>query len=192
MLRRPAPLPRGLGRRQGAQGWRVVVEQGGQRQIDGQTVGRIGDQIRIQAHTHLAFGGGGGMRSAVGGGADHGVRTGFAPAQGGECAQAIGVQGEQKALLRFVAPDLLGPHAELVEQPFRLQQQFAAPAAVVQQFRHSVAEPTRPQIVDEEYGVVVALTPAGIQHLLAAPLHFRVFALHRGEIDLRFPLAGLH
>src|SRR5690606_19042334 len=65
-------------------------------------------------------------------------------------------------------------------------------AAVVDQFREGVGKTTGTDVMDELDRVLFAQLPAAVDDFLATTLHFRVVALHRGEIQVRRAGAGGH
>mmetsp|Transcript_39813 Transcript_39813/g.71320 ORF Transcript_39813/g.71320 Transcript_39813/m.71320 type:complete len:457 (+) Transcript_39813:2304-3674(+) len=87
-------------------------------------------------------------------------------------------------LLGLVAPDLHGGHA-LVSTVHLPELQQGPAVTVMDNLRHSIAEPPCPHVVDALDGVGMPKGRAGIDHLLAAALHFGVVPLHTGEVQLR-------
>ena len=59
-----------------------------------------------------------------------------------------------------------------------------AAAAVVDQFRQGVGQAAGTDVMDEADRVALAELPAAVDHFLATSLHFRVVALHRGEVEV--------
>jgi len=119
----------------------------------------------------------------LGGFADDGERRALAAAEFGEGVDAIGGDREDVAFLRFVAPDLEGRHARLVVGNLA-EVEFAAAAAVVDEFGKGVGETAGADVVDEGDGVFGAERPAAVDDLLAAAFHLGVVALDGGEIEI--------
>ena len=67
-----------------------------------------------------------------------------------------------------------------------------ADAGIVQEFRDRVRQATRTDVVDRYDRIVCTAGPARVDDFLAAPLHFGVVALHRGEVELLGTHAGCH
>jgi hypothetical protein len=63
---------------------------------------------------------------------------------------------------------------------------------VVDQLGQRVGQAAGADVVDQQDRVVVAQRPAAVDDLLAAALHLRVAALHRGEIEVLAALAARH
>ena len=115
--------------------------------------------------------------------ADDGERAALAFAERLERGEASRGDGEDVALLGFVAPNLEWRQARLgVGDSAELE--FAAAAAVVDEFGQGVGDAAGADIVDERNGVFGAEGPAAVDDLLAATFHFRVVALDAGEIEI--------
>ena len=127
----------------------------------------------------------------LGGLADDGVGRAFAGAEGFEGGDAVGRDGEDVALLGFVAPEFERRHAGLVVGQFA-QVEPAAAAAVVDELRQGVGDAACADVVDEGDRVLVPEGPAAVDHLLAAALHLGVVALHAGEIEVLAAVAAGH
>ncbi len=148
----------------------------------------------VQRHVHgvvAEVAVGHGQLALLGGLADHGEGTTLAFADGLEGLEVLGVHGEHVALLGLVAPDLQRAHARLVVRHVA-QLEAAAATGIVDQFGEGVGQAARTHVVDEGDGVVFTQLPAAVDDLLAAALHFRVLALHRGEIQVGGAGAGGH
>ena len=109
-------------------------------------------------------------------------RTALAFAQDGEIGDAVGVDGEDVALLGFVAPDLERRHAGIVagDGP---QLDRCAPSGAVDQLGKRVGQPPGADVVNGANRVGGAELPAPVDDLLAAALHLRVLALHGREVE---------
>ena len=123
----------------------------------------------------------------VGGGADHGVEAAFAGAEGLEGVEGVRGDRQDVAFLGFVAPDFHGAHGAV----------FVVDAAEVEmsargfdQFGESVGEAAGADVVDGQDRVVRAEGDAGVDHHLAAALHFGIAALHGIEIEILGLVAG--
>ena len=118
------------------------------------------------------------------GGRDANDREGaaFARAQRLEQRQRLRRDGHHVALLAFVAPDLLGAHAAAAQRN-RAQREARAAPCVVAQLGEGIGQAAGAHIVDGQYRVVGAHQRAMVDHLLRAPLHLRVAALHRVEVQ---------
>ena len=118
------------------------------------------------------------------GGADPRKRTPLARANRLEFFQPARrrVQRQHIPLLRFVAPHLQRRHARLVARHLA-QLKRAAAAGVARQLRQRVGEAARADIVNRHNRIVVAERAAVVDDFLTPPLHFRVAALHRGEVQ---------
>src|SRR5690606_15467305 len=88
-------------------------------------------------------------------------------------------------------PDFQRAHARLVVGHVAQLEAAAAPG-VVDQFREGVGQAAGTHVVDELDRVALAQLPAAVDDLLAATFHLRVFALHRGEVQVRGAGAGGH
>src|SRR5664280_142519 len=106
-----------------------------------------------------------------------------------EGADAVGGDGEDVALLGFIAPDLQRAHAGLVVRDLAQVETPAAPA-VVDEFREGIGNTAGADIVDEGDGVFRAKRPATVDDLLAAALHLGVVALDAGEIEILVAVAA--
>ena len=60
----------------------------------------------------------------------------------------------------------------------------AADAGIVEDLGYRVGQATGADVVDRYDRIRVAAGPAGVDDFLATPLHFRVVALHRCEVEL--------
>ena len=109
-------------------------------------------------------------------------RTALALAQRGEVGDPARVDGQDVAFLGFVAPDLERRHRGVVAGD-GAQLEPSAASGAVHQLGQGVGQPSRPDVVDGEDGVVRAELPAAIDDLLAAALHLGVPALHGGEVE---------
>ncbi|MCY1501904.1 hypothetical protein D9M68_359910 [compost metagenome] len=154
---------------------------------------RLAEQ-HVERHVHRLVAEvavGDGQVLLLGGLADHRERAALALADGLEGFEVGGVHRHDIAFLRLVAPDFQRAHARLVVR-YRTQLEAAAAAAVVDQFRQGVGDAAGADVVDELDRVVLAHLPAAVDDLLAAALHFRVLALHRGEVEVGGAGAGRH
>ena len=101
------------------------------------------------------------------------------------------VDGENIAFLGFVAPDFHGRHCAIgAWNPPQFQ--FAAMAAIIEEFRQRIGQAARPNVMNRENRVVLTQCPAGIYHFLATPLHFRITALHGSKIQFFLTLPAAH
>src|SRR5262249_23148673 len=118
----------------------------------------------------------------AGGVPDEGERTPLALAQRTEAVEVAGGDGEHVAFLGLVAPDLQRRHAALF---VRDEPQIDLPPALsrVHHFRDRIGQPPCADVVDREYGIVVALRPAAVDHFLGPALHLGIAALHGIEIE---------
>ena len=123
--------------------------------------------------------------------AEHRVRAAFALAQRAELIDPLRRDCEHIALLRFVAPQFGRAHARFFTRN-GAQIEPCTVAGAVRQFGQRVRQTTRADVVHGEDGVVVAHLPAAVDHLLCAPLDFRVAALHRREVEVGRVGAGRH
>ena len=119
----------------------------------------------------------------LGGLADDGEGTALAFAEDGESGEAGGGHGHDVALLGLVAPDRERGHAGLVVGELA-EVEFAAAAAVVDEFGEGVGDAAGADIVDEGNGVLVTEGPAAVDDLLGAALHLGVVPLNGGEIEI--------
>ena len=105
--------------------------------------------------------------------------------------QMIGFHRQHIALLGFVAPDLERRHARFIVRHIA---ELEAPSAatVLDQFGQRVAQPPRTHIVDKGNGIISTQAPTAINHLLTAPLYFRVLSLHRGKVEVLGAVAARH
>ncbi len=118
-----------------------------------------------------------------GGFTDDSEGAAFAVTDGGEGGELSGGDGEDVAFLGFVAPDFDGAHAGFVIWHCAEFEGTAA-SSVVDEFGKCVGDTAGADIVDEGDGVVFAECPAAVDDLLAAALHFGVFALDAGEVEV--------
>ena len=123
--------------------------------------------------------------------ADHREGAALAFADRLEAREVGGVHRQHVALLRLVAPDFQWAHARLVVGHVA-QFEATTAAAVVDQLRQGVGDTAGTHVVDELDRVGVTQLPAAVDDLLATPLHFRVLALHRGEVEIGGTGAGGH
>ena len=126
-----------------------------------------------------------------GGGADHREHAAFARAQRGEFLDPRRWDAEHVAFLRFVAPQLHRRQRRIVLRHLA-KVDGAADAGIVQQFRDRVGQAAGTDVVHGHDRVVVAHRHAAVDDFLRAPLHLRVVALHRGEIELLAGVARRH
>src|SRR5690606_29945242 len=118
-----------------------------------------------------------------GGFAHDGEGRAFTRAELCERIDTIRRNREDVALLRFVAPDFERRHAGLVVGQFA-QVEFAAAAAVVDEFGQGVGNAAGADVVNERDGILIAERPAAIDDFLATTLHLGVVALHGSEIEI--------
>ena len=116
--------------------------------------------------------------------ADHGKGAALALADSLETLEISGIHGQHIALLGLVAPDFQRRHARLIVGHVA-QFEATAPATVVDQLRQGIGDAAGTHVMDKLDRVGIAQLPAAVDHLLAAALHFRVLALHRGKIQIR-------
>ncbi len=95
------------------------------------------------------------------------------------------------AFLGFVGPDLQWAHARLVVR-YIAQFKATTASAIIDQLREGVGQTACTYVMDEGDGVFVTQLPAPVDNLLTAALHFRVFALYRGKIQVLGTAAGRH
>ena len=115
--------------------------------------------------------------------ADDGIGTTLPLAKGAELVQSLRFEGEDIAFLGFVAPDLHRRHARFVAKHLAEFEAAAAPG-IMDDFRHRIGQAAGADIMDGQYRRGVAKRIAAVDDFLAAALHFRVVALHRGEIQI--------
>jgi hypothetical protein len=120
---------------------------------------------------------------SVGGVAEHGEGAAFAPAQRLEFVELVDGDGQDVALLRFVAPDLQRRHAGLVVGDLA-QLEAGAAMTVVYQFGQGVGKPARADVVNGNDRTCLAKRATAVDDFLAASLHLGVVALDRGEIEI--------
>ncbi len=116
--------------------------------------------------------------------ADHGVGTAFTRT---DCIEALDIarfDGKHVTLLRFIAPQL-ERRQPAVGTRNALERKAPAAATILHQFGQRIRQAAGPDVVNEADRIILTELPAAIDHLLAAVLHLRVVALHRGEIELR-------
>ena len=120
----------------------------------------------------------------LGGGTDPRKRASLARANRLEFFQMARrrVERQHITLLRFVAPHLQRRHARLVARHLA-QFKRAAAAGVARQLRQRVGEAAGADIVNRHNRIVVAERAAVVDDFLTPALHFRVAALHRGEVQ---------
>ena len=157
---------------------RRLAEQHRQRHVDRR------DRPRAASSTH--------QPAVAGGVADDGERAALARAQRLELGEALGRDARARS-----APALRCTTARAATCPARRSESArsskrrAAPA-VVDQLGQRVRQAAGADVVDREDRVVVAERPAAVDHLLAAPLHLGVVALHRREIEVLVRRARRH
>src|SRR5690606_31675335 len=155
---------------------RRLAEQHRQRHVDWLVV-----EVTVVEHQQLFFSGF----------TDYGEGATLALADGLEALE-VGVRhGHDVAFLGFVGPDFQRAHARLVIGDVA-QLEAATAATIVDQFREGVGQPACAHVVDKGDGVLFAQLPAAVDDLLAAAFHFRVLALHRGEVQVFSTAAGGH
>ena len=164
---------------------RGLAEQQIHRHVDGAVL--RGDGIHVAAfgavgHDQAFF---------VGGDADRRERAAFAFAQGAEFGQMLRRDAEHITFLRFIAPQLHRRQRGIIAGHFA-QIDDAALVGIVQQFRDGVRQTAGTDVVHEADRVGRAAREAAVDYFLATPLHFRVVALHRGEIERFRTLPGRH
>ncbi len=113
----------------------------------------------------------------------HGEGAAFAVTDGDECVELVCGDGEDVAFLGFVAPDLDGAHSWFVVGNVTEFESSAA-SAVIDEFGQSVGDAACADVMDEGDGVLAAESPATVDDLLAAALHFGVLALDAGEVEV--------
>ena len=160
---------------------RRLAEQHVHRQVD-RCIGRDVARHGTVGHHQVFFGGGY---------ADRGERAALACAQRGELGQALLRHTEHIALLRLVAPQLHRRQRRIIGRHLA-QVDDAADPRVMQQFGDGVGQATGTDVMEELDRVVGAHRHAAIDDFLAATLHFRVVALHAGEIQVFGAFAGSH
>ncbi len=160
---------------------RRLAEQHVHRQVD-RRIGRGVARHGAVGHDQVFFGGGH---------ADGSERATLTRAQRGELGQAFLGHAQHVAFLRFVAPQLhrrqrriVGGHLAQIDD--------AADIRVVQQFGDGIGQATGTDVVEELDRVVGAHRHAAVDDLLAAAFHFRVVALHAGEVQVLGAFAGGH
>ena len=133
--------------------------------------------------------------------ADDGEGAALAFAQRAEFGQPRRRDGQHVALLRLVAPDLGRRHAGFLDVHFAQVEACAATAAV-REFGQGVRQAAGADVVDRQDRVAVARRPAvtlgraelpaAVDHFLRTPLHLRVAALHRREVEVLGVAASAH
>ena len=118
-------------------------------------------------------------------------RTTFALTKCSKVIKSIGIDQHHVTFLRLVTPDLQRRHAAVGTMDIT-QLKLATHTRIVYQFWHRIGEPTGTNIVNAANWVVLALTPASINHFLTATLHLRVMALYRIKIQVSRIGAGCH
>ena len=108
----------------------------------------------------------------------------LALANGLEALEISRTNGQHITFLRLVAPDLMRRHARFIVGNGAQIEDTATPS-VIHQLWEGVGQTTGADVVDKADRVVLAQLPAAVDDLLAAALHFRVFALHGGKIQIR-------
>ena len=115
--------------------------------------------------------------------ANHREGAAFARTQGLKAGQRIGADGQYIALLALVAPNLFGRHAGFFEW-HGAQIKMGTATGVIGQLRKRVGQAASTDVVDRQYGVVLALQPALVDDLLRAALDFGVAPLHRVKVQV--------
>ena len=123
--------------------------------------------------------------------ADHREQTTFALAQFAKQRQALRRNAEHITLLRFIAPDLHRCQPAFFQRHLA-QIEHGAASGIVCDFRESIGQTARADIMDRQDRVVFPHRPAGVDHFLRAPLHFGIAALHRVEIQIGGVRTGGH
>ena len=159
-----------------AQHFRRLAEQHFHRHVDRHVI-----EMGIAQHQMLL----------LGGLTHHREGTALARAKRGKAIQILHAHRHHVAFLRFTTPDRHRRHARLIIG-HGAQLELPAPATVMHQFRQGVGNAARTDIVNTDDGVVLAHPPAGVDDFLRPALHFRIAALHRGEIQILTALAGGH
>ena len=165
--------------------FRRLAEQQIHRHVDGAVLrgdGVHGAAFGTVSHDQTFF---------VGGDADRRERAAFAFAQGAEFGQMLRRDAEHVAFLRFVAPQLHRRQRRIIAGHFA-QIDDATLVGIVQQFGDGVRQSAGTDVMHEADRVDRAAREAAVDHFLAAPFHFRVVALHRGEIERFRTLPGRH
>ena len=121
-------------------------------------------------------------------GPDHRERTPLALAYLFKRDQILRRNRHHIPLLRFVTPRLQRTQTRLSARD-RIQVKAPATAAVLDQLRKRIRQPTRAHIVDECDRIFSAALPASIDDLLRSALHLRVIALHRSKVQIRISAA---
>src|SRR5690606_3834465 len=119
------------------------------------------------------------------------IRGTFAGTDGVEFRQIFLGHGQNVTFLGFVRPDGQRAHARLVVR-YVTQFKLTATAAVVHQFREGVRNTASAYVVNKGNRVFIAQLPAAVDHFLTTAFHFRVFALHGGEIQIGIRLTRRH
>ena len=132
-----------------------------------------------------------GKVAIISGFTQNGKEAAFTLAKSGKPVTAFRCDCQHITLLRLVAPDLHRAHTRL-HVVYGTQIQPAATTGIMDQFRHSVGESTRSNVMNKENRVLITHLPTAIQHLLASALHLRITSLNRIKIE-RFSIgAGIH
>ena len=129
--------------------------------------------------------------SVVAGRAQHGEGTALTLAQSAKLRQSRGIKGQHVAFLSLVGPDLARRHARLLGG-HGAQFETGAAAGVMHQFRQGVGDAAGADVVDGQDRIGIVHLPAAVDHLLGAPLHLGIAALHRGEIEIGAVRTGAH
>ena len=129
---------------------------------------------------------------SVGGLAQHGEGQRSRSHSAAKRARCSGAIAEHVALLRLVAPDLHRRHARLFVAAPRAARSGAPRPSSCASSGSAFDRPPAPTSWIEQDGVAVAQLPAAVDDFLRAPLHLRVAALHRGEVEVRRVAPGRH
>ena len=119
----------------------------------------------------------------LGGITHHRIRAALPRTESVEVHQAFRINGQNVTLLRFIRPNLHRGHSRLVDEDFTQFKASAAPR-IMNDFRDCIGQSPGPHVVDGENRCCLTQCVAAIDDFLAPPLHFRVFALNRGEIQI--------
>ena len=117
------------------------------------------------------------------GDADEGDRAAFPLAEFLKGFAGVGLEREHVALLRLAAPDFHRRHRGLFVVHLA---ELEGAARLFDELRAPVGKTARADVVDRENRIVLRThRHAGVNHLLAAALHFRIAALDGVEIEFR-------
>ena len=129
--------------------------------------------------------------SICAGHAKHRKGAAFALAEGLEHRQTLGRDRHHVAFLRLVRPYLARAHARLFDMDFA-QFDVRTQPGMIRELGHRVRQAPGADVVNRNDRVLVPLLPAGVDHLLAAALDFRIATLHGGEVEVSGIGAGRH